>query len=71
MTDEEYLKECMEKCEVEELSHGHRATFMGVPSVFRATGGPNEWTKEMACKGTLLFWALEKRDEQLEAVEFL
>lgn len=64
MTDEEYLQQCMNLCEVEEINHGHRAVFLGVPAVFQASGGPDNWTRDMARKAALFFWALEQRDKR-------
>jgi len=47
---------------VEVIPSGHRATFRGVPAVFQMTGGPNEFTQEMAMEVSILFWWLRERD---------
>lgn len=71
MIDEEYLSRCMELCEVEEIDHGHQAKFMGVPGTFQCSWGPNEWTREMACKSALMFWALKERDKGVKTAVFM
>jgi len=55
------LRDYIAECEVEEILNGHRATFRGTRGAFQATGGPNAWTKEMACKAAVFFYALEAR----------
>lgn len=68
MSDEEYLRQCMDLCSVEEIDHGHKAVFMGHPAIFRSSEGPNEWTRDMACKSALFFCALEKTKEDIQTI---
>lgn len=65
MNDDQLLAMLIDKCKVKEIDHGHKATMFGVPGTFRASWGPNEWTKEMACKSAIFFWALRMRDDDI------
>lgn len=46
---------------VSEIPDGHRAEFRGAVAVFQCSGGPNEWTKQMAAEAAVFFWILEQR----------
>lgn len=61
-----YLELLAEECEVTEVARGHRAVFRGQGGCFQVTGGPNNWTREMAIKAAIFFWVLKQREQDEE-----
>lgn len=48
----------------EEISNGHKATFLGQSFIAQETGGPNNFTGLLAKKGAVFCWALEERRKE-------
>ena len=70
MDDSAVLELLISMCTVEEIDHGHNATFQNRSANFEATDGPNGWTRHMACRAAIFLWALDMRNLEVEHVTF-
>ena len=70
LSDQEILDELISRCKVSEIPEGHNASFEGHSANFRSTTGADEWTRDMACRAAILFWAIDMRNNSIERVTF-